>query len=52
MTTSDIRASIASCESLDELETLVRKTPGALDVVFDICEHWIYETLVLRIEGE
>ena len=52
MTTSEIRTSIARCESLDQLETLVRKTPGALDVVFDNCEYWIYEALVMRIEGE
>ena len=46
------RAAIATCESLDELEAYVIKNPKALDVVFNVCEHWVYEALVIRIEGE
>ena len=49
---TDFRSAIASCEDLDALESLVRKNHKALDAVFEICEYWIYEALVLRIEGE
>ena len=52
MTTTDHRAAIALCESLDQLQDYVQKQPKALDVVFDVCEHWVYEALVIRIEGE
>lgn len=50
--TTDLKGGIALCQSLDELEAFVRKHPKALDVVFDVCEHWVYEVLVLRMEGE
>ena len=52
MTTTDHRAAIALCESLDQLQEYVQNQPKALDVVFDVCEHWVYEALVIRIEGE
>jgi len=52
MTTTDHRAAIALCESLDQLQDYVQKQPKALDVVFDVCEHWVYEALVIRMEGE
>jgi|TARA_Y100000015_G_C2320382_1_gene56393 hypothetical protein len=48
----DHRAAIALCESLDQLETYVNKNPKALDVVFEVCEHWVYEALVMRQENE
>ena len=49
---TDHRAAIALCDSLDSLETYVARHPKALDVVFDVCEHWVYEALVIRMEGE
>ena len=52
MTNTDHRAAIALCESLDQLQEYVQKQPKALDVVFDVCEHWVYEALVIRMEGE
>ncbi len=52
MTTTDHRAAIALCESLDQLQEYVQSQPKALDVVFDVCEHWVYEALVIRMEGE
>ena len=51
-TTTDHRAAIALCQSLDQLQDYVQKQPKALDVVFDVCEHWVYEALVIRMEGE
>ena len=46
---TDHRAAIALCDSLDSLETYVRKNPKALDVVFDVCQHWVYESLCFRL---
>ena len=46
---ADHRAAIAVCQSLDSLETYVTENPEALDVVFDICEYWIYEALCIRL---
>ena len=51
-TNTDLRAGIAACTSLNALERFVRKNRNALDVVFDCCDYWVYEALVLRIEGE
>ena len=46
---TDHRAAIALCDSLDALEIYVRKNPKALDVVFDVCQHWVYESLCFRL---
>ena len=52
MTTTEIKIAIAKCSTLNALERLVRKNHQVLDVVFDVCDYWVYEALVLRIEGE
>ena len=52
MTITEIKVAIAKCNTLNALERLVRKNHQVLDVVFDVCEYWVYEALVLRIEGE
>ena len=46
---TDHRAAIALCDSLDSLETYVTRNPKALDVVFDVCEYWVYEALCFRL---
>jgi len=46
---TDHRAAIALCGSLDELEAYVKQQPTALDVVFDVCEYWVYEALAFRL---
>ena len=52
MTITEIKVAIAKCSTLNALERLVRKNHQVLDVVFDVCEYWVYEALVLRVEGE
>ena len=49
---TDHKLAIGLCQSLDELESYVNDHPKALDVVYEVCEHWIYEALVIRQEGE
>ena len=49
MTTTDHRGAIALCESLDQLQDYVQSHPKALAVVFDVCEHWVYEALCIRL---
>lgn len=46
---TDHRAAIALCDSLDSLESYVTRNPKALDVVFDVCEYWVYEALCIRL---
>jgi len=48
----DHKLAISRCQSIDELEAYVNDNPKALNVVYEICEHWIYEALVIRKEGE
>ena len=48
----DHRAAIALSESLDQPEAYVNRNPEALDVVYQVCEHWVYEALVIRQERE
>ena len=47
---TDHRAAIALCDSLDSLESYVTRNPKALDVVFDVCEYWVYEALCIRLD--
>ena len=46
---TDHRAAIALCDSIDSLEAYVTRHPKALDVVFDVFEYWVYEALCERL---
>lgn len=46
---TDHRAAIALCDSLDSIQAYVTIYPEALDVVFDVCEYWVYEALCIRL---
>ena len=46
---TDHRAAIALCDSLDSIQSYVTIYPEALDVVFDVCEYWVYEALCIRL---